>query len=158
MTSEFTPEEISEAAHGPGDFAEKLPRDRLSVRRELARKLSLSTRGEETYRRLSEVAKAAYAERPPWKFYTDSAGGAAYRVYGVSDTASGRPVVHVASAHPGCIDLVVGGMSIEDLVEVDEWTPRQESAIGSCGEPGAFYDPLGFAAFACSAEDKEEGE
>lgn len=153
MANELTVAELEEASRSLGDFVEKLPRDLLSTRRELARKLILSTHEDKTYIRLSEAAKAASAKCPSWKFYTDSAGRRAYRSYGVSDTESGDPVVHVASAHPGMINLIVGGVSPEHLVEVDEWSPRHETLIDSCGDPSVFYDPLGFATIDCGESE-----
>lgn len=88
-------------------------------------------------------AKNGYQQCPPWKFYTDKSGNSIRRVYGAME----NNFMHAVSAMMIFNNYVLGGVSVDELVAIENWTEKMKHKLRSTPTPGLFLDPLGFIEF-----------
>jgi hypothetical protein len=140
-----------------GTIREPLPPDRLALRRSIAEKQFEVIRSTEWFQERPDPVRAAYEQRPPWKFYTGADGYAVRRVYGVLERADGSCALHAVTAHYLFVNDVVGGIECADVYEVAGWTEAQHIVISMCPCPSVFLDPCGWVEVAVgrSGESQE---
>lgn len=89
-----------------------------------------------------------YTRYPYHGLYTSPDGYAVRRMYGIADTDEENPCLHMISVMFGMINVVVGGVPLAQVVEVECWTPAQIDRVLCSGiGPEAmayFLDPLGW--------------
>lgn len=81
----------------------------------------------------------AYRFRPMWKFYVGK-DNIPRRVYGMG-IQNGIYTAYTSMASAISYDPLI---SLNDLVEVKEWTEEHLELIKNTDSPGTFIDPLGF--------------
>jgi hypothetical protein len=90
-----------------------------------------------------------YLRCPPHLFYTDKEGCRIRRVYGMAVTTDGEIRAHAVTAMIMFNNDVVGGVPLDDLVPIKEWSKEQlgrlQSGLIKC--PEAFLKMQGFMLF-----------
>lgn len=91
-----------------------------------------------------------YDQYPPWKFYTDEAGEAIWRIRGFAQHADGTHCAHTVRAMIMFNNCAVGGVPLTEIRPLDAWSPRQLEFLqsGMIVGAGGFLDPLGYILFA----------
>lgn len=92
----------------------------------------------------------AYIDYPPFIFYTDSSYSSIRRIYGFGENDKGDVCAHAVSAMIMFNNDVVGGVPINQLVYVKQWSESQLSKLNSGLIKGAdaFLEPNGYMCFA----------
>jgi len=133
--------------------------ERLQLRKQIGKKMcDHFNRPDTTDGTLTERYRKIYTRAPMWKFYTDKQHSPSIvrRAYGVAigdnGTKEGEDRLHMVSLRLFWINDVVGGVPVDDVDEVEDWTTEQKEFIklslrGSPAERDAFLDPLGFFYF-----------
>lgn len=115
--------------------------DQLALRCVMARRFAAATLTDNTA--LSPALRAAYAARPPWRFYTDATGSRPRRVYAADELADGTVRFRVLAAHV-FFARHMDGIEAAALVPVAVWSEMNASILATCRAKGVFTDPLGF--------------
>jgi len=91
-----------------------------------------------------------YDSHPLHAFYTDAAGKAIWRLYGVAVRDDGTPLGHTCRAMLLGNNKAVGGVPLGELVRCERWSAEQLAFLrsGMVPDAGIFLDPLGFALLA----------
>jgi hypothetical protein len=122
--------------------------EQLTVRKNIARKVCISFDTTARNENQSEWT-TGFDTHPRWKFYNSESGPR--RVYGyLFDPDNNRLTgLHAVTARAGWVNDVVGGVSVDSVTEVENWTDVQiarltASVLFAIPCPGMFIDPLGF--------------
>jgi hypothetical protein len=144
---QFTEPESKElGAHPIGSIEAPLPPERFAVRLGAAKKMYGRVQLSGWFLARPQRIKDAMLKYPLWGFYTDPKHPAiARRAEGVCEYKDGNLGLHMASAiHFPMANDVIGGVPVEEVQQVDNWSDEQLKRIATCGARRAFYDPCGF--------------
>lgn len=128
-----------------GSITEPLSPEQLELRKRIAQEKEELIKDTDWFKKRPKNVKEAYKNYPMWKFYTDKeTKTAVYRVYGVCEYEDGNCGLHVVSAHLLLNNDVIGGVPLDHVEFIDDWSDKQKIKISLCPSPEAFYDPLGW--------------
>lgn len=140
----LSPEEARELEERPVGTVTPFSPEQLALRIAIAHKISAHTILD-AQQHAPELAPL-YAQFPCFKFYTDLDGEACRRVHGFCLYGDGDYGAHTVRAMHMFNNSTLGGVPLDELRALDEWSPKQLEFLrsGLVRHAGLFLDPLGF--------------
>lgn len=174
VDASLTDDERLEFQQNPvgSDGMENLSAERMRLRKSIAEKIWIAVKDDAT-RECDADQKKVYEAFPPYRFYTDKdclsrarraygickydgekqsknngdsekSGGISEKNIGTGDKTYG---LHMVSAMMLYCNDVFGGVPVDSVVAVEEWSEEQKQIIRLCPCPSLFFDPCAWIVF-----------